>query len=121
MNRKSRFTSEDMQRALGGARRLPTDLDLARMVPRPAIVSTGFALYDRDSVALVYQPYEDGMCLDSGRSLEGAAMEWRDLVDSKRVAGRIRPTGGSAGLTYPPSPGPAVALVTLDGADGGAW
>lgn len=28
--------------------------------------------------------------------------------------------GGSAGLMYRPSPGPVVALVTLDGADGGA-
>ena len=37
------------------------------------------------------------------------------------VALRIRPTGGSAGLMYPPSPSPAVALVTLDRADGGAW
>jgi hypothetical protein len=63
----------------------------------------------------------DGMCLDPGRSLEGAAMEWRDSIDSKRVAGRKRPTGGSAGLMYPPPAGPAVAVVTLDGADGGAW
>jgi hypothetical protein len=48
-------------------------------------------------------------------------VEWRDLVDdSKRAAGSIRPAGPSAGLSAPPWPGPAVALLTLASAEGEA-
>jgi hypothetical protein len=105
---------EEVRRALGAACRLASELDLARMVPRPDVVSTGFALYDGERTALVYQPYEDRMCLDFGRSLKGATVEWRDLVDdTKREPGSVRPSGHS-GLIRPPWPGPGVALVTLD-------
>jgi hypothetical protein len=111
--------SEDVRRALGAACRLAAELDLARMVPRPDVVSTGFALYDGDRVALLYQPYEDRIGVDVGRSLEGATVEWRDLVDDgKRAAGAIRPAGPSAGILAPPWPGRAVALLRLAEASG---
>ena len=105
---------EDVRRALGAACRLAAELDLAQMLPRPDIVSTGFALYDGRDTAVVYQPYEDRLCLNVGRSLEYATVEWRDLVDDgNREPGSIRPTG-DAGLIDPPWPGPAIAIITLD-------
>jgi hypothetical protein len=104
---------EDVRRALGAASRLAAELDLGVMLPRPDIVSTGFALYDGANTAIVYQPYEDRLCLDLERDLRGATVEWRDLVDdAKRAPGSIRRTGGG-GLIDPPWPGPAVAVVRL--------
>lgn len=106
--------SEDVRRALGAACRLAAELDLSTMLPRPDVVSTGFALYDGERIALLYQPYEDRMCVDLDRSLEGATVDWRDLVDdSKRAEGAIRLTGRSSGLLSPPWPGPALAVLTL--------
>ena len=104
---------EDVRKALGAACRLAAELDLAQMLPRPDIVSTGFALYDGAHKAVVYQPYEDRLCLNLGRSLEGASVEWRDLVDDgKRAPGSVR-ISGNAGLIDPPWPGPAIAIVEL--------
>jgi len=106
---------EDVRRALGAACRLAAELDLSVMVPRPDVVSTGFALYDGAATAIVYQPYEDRLCLNVGRDLAGAGVEWRDLVDdARRAPGTIRLTGGG-GLLDPPWPGPAVAVVRLAG------
>lgn len=108
--------SEDVRRALGVACRLAAELDLATMEPRPDVVSTGFALWDGERVAVVYQPYEDRLCINLGRDLTAATVEWRDLVDgTKRAPGSIRPTAGG-GLLDPPWPGPAVAVVRLAGA-----
>ncbi len=104
---------EDVRRALGATCRLAAELDLNRMLPRPDIVSTGFALYDGAETAIVYQPYEDRLCLNVGRDLDGAAVQWRDLVDDrKRAPGSIRRNGPGA-LLEPPWPGPAVATVAL--------
>jgi hypothetical protein len=104
---------EDVRRALGAAARLAAEVDLAKMLPAPDIVSTGFALYDGDRTVIAYQPYEDRLCLNVGRDLKGATVEWRDLVDdTKRATGSIR-HHGTGGLIEPPWPGPAVAVVRL--------
>jgi hypothetical protein len=106
---------DDVRRALGSTCRLAAELDLTRMVPRPDVVSTGFALYDGADTAIAYQPYEDRLCLNVGRDLTGATVEWRDLVDDgKRAPGTIRCTG-TAGLLDPPWQGPAIATISLDG------
>lgn len=104
---------EDVRRALGATCRLAAELELATMLPRPDIVSSGFALYDGADTVIVYQPYEDRLCLNVGRNLGEATVEWRDLVDdAKRAPGSIRENGGG-GLLDPPWPGPAVAIVRL--------
>jgi hypothetical protein len=104
---------EEVRRALGASCRLAAELDLSAMLPRPDIVSTGFALYDGSETAVVYQPYEGRLCLNVGRDLRGASVEWRGLIDdAERAPGSIRPAGGG-GLLDPPWPGPAVAVVRL--------
>jgi hypothetical protein len=109
---------EDVRRALGATARLAAEVDLVTMLPAPHIASTGFALYDGGRTAIAYQPYEDRLCLNIGRDLHGATVEWRDLVDDrKRAPGSIRHTGGG-GLIEPPWPGPAVAVVRLAGTPG---
>ena len=105
---------EDVRRAMGAACRLAAELDLAGCSRARTSSAPGLRCTTAASTAVVYQPYEDRLCLNVGRSLEGATVEWRDLVDDgKREPGSIRPTG-DAGLIDPPWPGPAIAIITLD-------
>ena len=107
--------SENVRRALGAACRLAAQVDLGQMLPRPDIASTGFALYDGAQTAVVYQPYEDRLCLNFGRDLTGMTVEWHDLEGAAPAApGTVRLRERSA-LVEPPWPGPAVAIVRLAG------
>jgi hypothetical protein len=112
--------SQDVRRAMGAACRLAGELDLAVMWPRPDVVSTGFALYDGRQTAVIYQPYQDRLCVHFGCDLRRATVEWRDVVETARTAKGAITVRGESGLIEPPWPGPAVAIVRLDGAVGGA-
>ncbi len=107
--------SEDVRRAMGAACQLASEVDLAAMLPRPDVASTGFALYDGTGTAVVYQPYEDRACVNFGRDLRQATVEWRDPVDASRTAPGSVTARGESGLIKPPWGGPAVALLRLGG------
>jgi hypothetical protein len=106
---------EEVRRAMGQARRLSVDIDLSVMVPRPEICNTGFALYDDKETAVVYQPYGDRMCVDLGRDLSGASVEWRHPVGASRVVGGKLQLRGRTGMLTPPWPGSGIAIIRLPG------
>ena len=116
--------SEDVRRALGQARRLATGLDLGRMVPRPDIVSTGFALYDGDGTVVAYQPYEDRLCVDLGRfrrryrRLAPPGRHAREPGAILRARRRAAPSVAARGGARHPGARRTAATGRTDGRDG---
>jgi hypothetical protein len=101
--------------AMGQARRFSREIDLARMMPAPALVQTGYALADRGREYLAFQDGSQGEFWIELKDAPGTySVEWLDVMTGKMVPGRPIEGGGRRLLTTP-FPGPAVAHVKRAG------
>jgi hypothetical protein len=101
--------------AMGQSRRFSRKIDLARMVPVPELVQTGYVLADRSREYLAFQDGGQGEFWIELKDAPGTfAVEWLDVMTGKAVPGRPIEGGGRRLLTTP-FPGPAVAHVKRSG------
>jgi hypothetical protein len=101
--------------AMGQSRRFSRKIDLARMVPVPELVQTGYVLADRGREYLAFQDGGQGEFWIELKDAPGTfAVEWLNVTTGKAVPGRPIEGGGRRLLTTP-FPGPAVAHVKWSG------
>ena len=102
-----------VHRGLGDVRRFSERLDLARMVPRGDLSSSGYCLADATpdrAEYLVYVPEGGTVTVDLSAARGELAIEWLDPDTGARAAGGPVPGGASRELTAP-FPGHAVLHV----------
>ena len=93
--------------AMCQARRFSRKIDLARMVPAPELVQTGYVLADRGREYLAFQDGSQGEFWIDLRNAPGTyETEWLDPTTRKTLPGK-RVTGGGRRVFTTPFPGPA--------------
>jgi hypothetical protein len=98
---------ESLRRALGVIRRLADRVDLAGMVPEPALASSGFCLAHASREWIAFLPSGTEVTLDLSRASGDVAVEWIDPVSGEVTSAPSVEGGGQRALASP-RPGPAV-------------
>jgi len=99
-----------VHKALGHARSYAVRMNLASMVPRGDLTSTGFALADPGTEYLAFQPGGGGFSVNLSGVSGTYAVEWFTL--STGTASPANPvTGGASRNFSPPFGGPAVLYL----------
>jgi hypothetical protein len=98
---------EPLRRAMGQARRLAEQVNLAAMTPTPAIASTGYCLANAGKEYVVYLPEGGTVTVDLSAAAGDLAAAWFDpATDRTTAAGPV--AGGARRDLQPPFAGPAV-------------
>jgi hypothetical protein len=89
-------------RAIGYMLDAANRANLAALVPRPDLASTGYCLAQPGVEYLVYAPLGETLSVDLGPAPgRSFAVEWLDTASGTRAAGAAVPGGGRASLTSP--------------------
>ncbi len=99
--RGSEETWQAVRKAMGVAARLAASLDLATLLPRPALASTGFCLARTGEVYVVFIPGEPEVTVNLAGVHGDLAVEWIHPVTGKTVSGGRIPGGGVQTLEVP--------------------
>ena len=99
-----------VRESLGHTRRLAERLELAGMIPREDLASTGYCLADPGRQYVVYLPEGGRVEVDLSAATEPLAVQWIAPVAGKSHAGKP-PAGGDKRSLEPPFRGPAVLLL----------
>ncbi|HEV3167858.1 MAG TPA: DUF6298 domain-containing protein [Isosphaeraceae bacterium] len=100
--------------AMGQVRRYSQRINLARMLPLPSLMQTGFVLADRGREYLAYQDGSQGeFSLDLQDAPGRFTVEWFDITQGKVIPARAV-EGGARRVFTTPFPGPAVLYLKRD-------
>jgi hypothetical protein len=107
LSRGSQEQWQAVRRAMGVVARLAERLDLAALLPRPVLTSTGFCLAEVGESYVVFAPSEPSFTVNLTETDAAFGVEWIHPVTGKTVgASRVR--GGGIVSFDSPSPGDIV-------------
>ncbi|MFZ0173907.1 MAG: hypothetical protein WAL04_19665 [Acidimicrobiales bacterium] len=93
---------EGARRAMGRCAKVSRSIDLAEMLPRTDLTSSGFALVAEGREYLIYHPYGDRLFADLAGMEGPVAVEWLHPVEDRAERGADLP-GNSVVRLRPPS------------------
>ena len=105
---------EGARKAMGRCMALSRSVDLAEMIPRPDLTSSGFALAAEGREYIVYHPYGDRLFVDLVGMDGPVKVEWYHPVDDRVDRGPDLAGGGAVPLRPPDSQPWAIHLAPAE-------
>jgi len=100
--------SDPIRQAMGHARKLAWAVNLAAMVPRPELASTGYCLAEPGAEYVVYQPDPGAKAFTVELKPGKYSAEWIDALEGTATAAEAVDSKGGPQSFTPPVDGPAV-------------